>query len=179
MAGLKENYEKNIKKALSEKLEIKNPMAIPHIQKIVINAGVGRAVAESKRLEDAEEALEAITGQKPVRTRARKSIAGFKLREGMPIGAMVTLRGERMYEFLERMVNIALPRIRDFRGISEAAFDGQGNYSLGIREHTVFPELTGKDVQAVSIQVNIQTTAKKDEEARELLKAFGFPFKNK
>lgn len=179
MAGLKENYEKNIKKALSEKLEIKNPMAVPHIQKIVINAGVGRAVVDAKRLEDAEEALTAITGQKPVRTRAKKSIAGFKLREGMPIGAMVTLRGERMYEFLERMINVALPRIRDFRGISATAFDGQGNYSLGIKEHTVFPELTGKDIQAVSIQVNIQTTAKNDEEARELLNAFGFPFKNK
>jgi large subunit ribosomal protein L5 len=176
MSRYKELYEKEIKKSLEADLNIKNPMALPKIVKISVNAGVGRAIADGKRLEEAEEALRAITGQQPVRTKARKSIAGFKLREGMPIGVVVTLRGEKMYEFLDRMINVALPRIRDFRGIKPNAFDGQGNYSLGIKEHTVFPELTGKDVTGVSLQINIQTTAKNDDNAQALLRAFGFPF---
>lgn len=178
MARLKELYETKIRKDLSEKLGIKNPMAVPQVSKIIVNAGVGRAVIDGKKLEEAEDALTAITGQKSVRTKAKKSIAGFKLREGMPIGTMVTLRGERMYEFMDKLVNVALPRVRDFRGISSVAFDGRGGYSLGIKEHTVFPELIGKDVAVVSIQVNIQTTGKNMEETRALLSAFGFPFKN-
>lgn len=176
MSRLKDLYDKEIKKALEGQLEITNPMAVPKIVKVTVNAGVGRAIADGKRLEEAEQALTVVTGQHAVRTVARKSIAGFKLREGMSIGAMVTLRGEKMYEFLDRLVNVALPRIRDFRGIKGNAFDGQGNYSLGIKEHTVFPELTGKDANPVSLQVNIQTTAKNDEEAKALLSAFGFPF---
>jgi len=177
MARLKELYEKSIQKKLGEKLGRINPLSVPKINKIVVNAGVGRAVADSKNLEAVETALLEITGQKPVRTIAKKSIAGFKLREGMPIGEMVTLRGERMYEFMDRLINVALPRVRDFRGISRDAFDGHGNYSLGIKEHTVFPELIGKDVPAISFQINIETTAKNNEEGRELLSAFGFPFR--
>jgi large subunit ribosomal protein L5 len=177
MARLKELYEKQIQKQLGDKLGRVNKLSIPKIKKIVINAGVGRAVADSKTLEGVEVALTEITGQAPVRTIAKKSIAGFKLREGMPIGEMVTLRGDRMYEFMDRLVNVALPRVRDFRGISRDAFDGHGNYSLGIKEHTVFPELIGKDVPPISFQVNIETTAKNNEEGRELLSAFGFPFR--
>lgn len=176
MARLKDLYEKTIRKELGEALSISNTMAVPRIKKIVVNAGVGRAVADAKVIDDVEEAFVAITGQKPIRTIAKKSIAGFKLREGMPVGVAVTLRGERMYEFLDRLVNAALPRVRDFRGISATAFDGHGNYSVGIKEHTVFPELIGKDPVPVSFQVNIETTAKTDDEARELLKRFGFPF---
>lgn len=179
MARLKELYENKVKSELGKELGIENVMAIPKVVKVTVNIGAGRAVADSKKIEEVEGAIEIITGQKPVRTRAKKSIAGFKLREGMPIGAMVTLRGDRMYEFLDRLVNVALPRVRDFRGISDTAFDGQGNYSLGIKEHTVFPELIAKDVPAVSLQVNVQTTAKTDDEARELLRKLGFPFKNK
>lgn len=178
MARLKDLYEKKIKNDLAEKLGIKNPMALPKIVKVTVNAGVGRAVQDSKKLEEAEEAIIAITGQRPVKTIAKKSIAGFKIREKMPIGTMVTLRGERMYEFIDVLVNAALPRVRDFRGISADAFDGRGNYSLGLKEHTVFPQLIGKDVTAVPFQVNIQTTAKNDEESRMLLSAFGFPFRS-
>lgn len=177
MSRFKDNYDKEIKGKLSQDLGIKNICAVPKIKKVVINAGVGRAVADSKKLEEAEEVIEAITGQKAVRTKARKSIAGFKVRAGMPLGVMTTLRGERMYEFIDRLVNAALPRVRDFRGISFDAFDRKGNYSLGIREHTVFPELIGKDVQPISLQINIETTSSNDEGARALLSAFGFPFK--
>jgi large subunit ribosomal protein L5 len=176
MARLKDLYQNTIKTELEKSLGITNVMAVPRIEKVVVNAGVGRAVADSKKLEEAEEALTTITGQAPIKNKAKKSIAGFKLREGMPVGVSVTLRGERMYEFIDRLVNTALPRVRDFRGINPKAFDGQGNYSLGIKEHTVFPELIGKDVTAITLQVNVQTTAKNDEEGRELLKAFGFPF---
>lgn len=176
MARLKELYQSKVKAELGQTFGIKNPMAIPQIKKVTVNAGVGRAIADSKRLEEVEQALTEITGQHPVRTKARKSIAGFKLREGMPIGVMVTLRGERMYEFIDRTLNAALPRVRDFRGINPS-FDGHGNYSLGIKEHTVFPEIIGKDETAVSLQINIETTADNDEEARALLSALGFPFK--
>lgn len=176
MTRLKELYEIKIRKELGTALKITNMMAVPKINKVVINAGVGRAVADAKQIEEVEEAFVAICGQKPVRTIAKKSIAGFKLREGMPIGVSATLRGDRMYEFLDRLVNAALPRVRDFRGIPATAFDGHGNYSIGIKEHTVFPELIGKDVTPISLQINIETTAKTDNEARELLKRFGFPF---
>jgi large subunit ribosomal protein L5 len=176
MSRLKDLYENKVKKELSEKLGINNVMAVPKITKIVVNAGVGRATQDSKRIEEAEEAITAITAQRPVRTKAKKSIAGFKLREGVPVGVSVTLRGERMYEFLDRLVNIALPRVRDFRGINANAFDGHGNYSLGLKEHTVFPELIGKDPAPINLQVNIATTAKTNDEARELLLGFGFPF---
>lgn len=179
MARLKDLYQQKIQKELGEKLGHANKLSIPKISKVVVNIGAGRAAQDSKTLEAVEEAITAITGQAPVRTKAKKSIAGFKLRAGMPIGAMVTLRGDQMYEFLDRLVNVALPRVRDFRGISASAFDGHGNYSLGIKEHTVFPELIGKDVPALSLQVNIETTAKNNEEAYELLKEFGFPFKGK
>lgn len=176
MARLKDLYEKTIRKELCVALSISNIMAVPQFKKVVVNAGVGRAVADAKILEEVEEAFVAITGQKPIRAIAKKSIAGFKLREGMPVGVSVTLRGERMYEFIDRLVNSALPRVRDFRGIPATAFDGHGNYSIGIKEHTVFPELIGKDVTPISLQVNIETTAKTDDEARELLKKFNFPF---
>lgn len=176
MSRLSDLYKKEIQEKLLKELGTKNIMAVPRIRKIVVNAGVGRAVADSKKLEEAEEALTAITGQAPIRTKAKKSIAGFKIREKMPIGVMVTLRGERMYEFLDKLINVALPRVRDFRGTNTEAFDGHGNYSLGIKEHSVFPELIGKDPIPVSIQVNIETTATSNNEAQELLSAFGFPF---
>lgn len=179
MSRLNDLYKKEIKKKLKKELSLGNDMAVPKITKIVVNAGVGRAVSDSKALDDAAEALKAITGQAPIKTKAKKSIAGFKIRAGMPLGVAVTLRGERMYEFIDRLVNVALPRVRDFRGIKNEAFDGHGNYSLGVREHTVFPELTGKDVPAISTQINIETSAENDERAQALLRAFGFPFKNK
>jgi large subunit ribosomal protein L5 len=179
MARLKDLYLNKIQKEMGTHVGRTNILSIPKIKKVVVNAGVGRAVADSKNIEAAEKALTEITGQMPVRTKAKKSIAGFKLREGMPIGVMVTLRGERMYEFLDRLVNVALPRVRDFRGISADAFDGRGNYSLGFKEHTVFPELIGIDVPAIPLQINIETSADNNDEARELLKQFGFPFKGK
>ena len=176
MSRLKDLYQNKIKPELAKEFEIKNALAIPKITKVVVNAGVGKATQDSKYLTEAVEAITAITGQKPVTTRARKSIAGFKLREGNAVGVSVTLRDERMYEFLDRFVNAALPRIRDFRGIKATAFDGHGNYSVGIKEHTVFPEMIGKDVAPVSLQVNVSTTAKNNEQAKALLKQMGFPF---
>lgn len=176
MARLKELYETKLKKELEGSLGISNEMAVPKVEKVVINAGVGKATQDSKYLTEAEEALTAITGQKPVRTKAKKSIAGFKVREGNPVGVSVTLRGEMMYEFLDRLVNVALPRIRDFRGVKSTAFDPSGNYSIGIKEHTVFPELIGKEVDPISIQVNIKVSAKDKEESLALLRALGFPF---
>lgn len=176
MARLKEMYDKKFRKELGETLGIGNAMAVPMIRKVVVNAGVGRAVADSKNLEEAEIAVTQITGQKPLKTKAKKSIAGFKLRAGVPVGIAVTIRGDRMYEFIDRLINVALPRVRDFRGIPKTSFDGHGNYSIGIKEHTVFPELIGKDDAPISLQVNIETTAKNDNDARELLSKFGFPF---
>lgn len=176
MSRLKDLYQNKIKAELAKEFEIKNALAIPKITKVVVNAGVGKATQDSKYLTEAVEAITAITGQKPVTTKARKSIAGFKLREGNAVGVSVTLRDERMYEFLDRFVNAALPRIRDFRGIKATAFDGHGNYSVGIKEHTVFPEMIGKDVAPVSLQVNVSTTAKNNEQAKALLKQMGFPF---
>jgi large subunit ribosomal protein L5 len=177
MSRLKDLYQNKIKQELVTEFGIKNENAIPKLKKVVVNAGVGRAVQDSKYLTEAEEALEAITGQKAVKTVSKKSIAGFKVREGNPVGVSVTLRGEMMYEFIDRLINATLPRIRDFRGIKGTAFDGHGNYSVGLKEHTVFPELINKEVPPISLQVNIETSAQNNQEAHYLLKALGFPFK--
>ena len=178
MARLKEKYTKEIAPALAKEFDIKNPMAVPRIEKIVVNMGVGEAIANAKVLDTAVEELRSITGQKPVITKAKKSIASFKLRQGMNIGTMVTLRGERMYEFLDRLISVALPRVRDFRGISGKAFDGRGNYTLGIREQLIFPEIDFNKVDKTrGMNISIITTAKTDEQSRALLKALGMPFR--
>ena len=177
MNRLKEKYVKEITPSLMSKFNYKSIMQVPKIEKIVINMGVGDAVQNAKALDNAVEELEIITGQKPVVTRAKKSIAGFRLREGMPIGAKVTLRGERMYEFLDKLISVSLPRVRDFRGISKKAFDGRGNYTLGIREQLIFPEIDYDKVSKVrGMDIVIVTTANTDEESRELLTQFGMPF---
>jgi len=178
MARLKEKYRKEIAPAIAKEFGIENPMAIPSIEKIVVNMGMGEAISNSKILDTAVEELRVVTGQKPVITKAKKSIAAFKLREGMNIGTMVTLRGERMYEFLDRLISVALPRVRDFRGISAKAFDGRGNYTLGIREQLIFPEIDFNKVDKTrGMNISIVTTAKTDEQARALLKALGMPFR--
>ena len=178
MSRLKEQYNSEIKDAMVKKFGYKNVMEIPKLEKIVINMGVGEAKENKKLLDTAIADLETITGQKAVVTTAKKSIANFKLREGMPIGCKVTLRGERMYEFADRLINLALPRVRDFRGINPNAFDGRGNYSLGIKEQLIFPEIEYDKVDKVrGMDVCFVTTAKTDEEARELLTLFGMPFK--
>ncbi|SDC49660.1 50S ribosomal protein L5 [Shouchella lonarensis] len=177
MNRLKEKYTKEIVPALTEKFNYTSVMAVPKIEKIVVNMGVGEAVQNAKVLDKAVEELQAITGQKPVITKAKKSIAGFKLREGMPIGAKVTLRGERMYDFLDKLVSVSLPRVRDFRGISKKAFDGRGNYTLGVKEQLIFPEIDYDKVDKVrGMDIVIVTTAATDEEARELLTQVGMPF---
>ncbi|MBM7622337.1 large subunit ribosomal protein L5 [Bacillus tianshenii] len=177
MNRLKEKYQSEIIPALMGKFNYKSVMQAPKLEKIVINMGVGEAVANSKALDAAVEELSSITGQKPVVTRAKKSIAGFRLREGMPIGAKVTLRGERMYEFLDKLVSVSLPRVRDFRGISKKSFDGRGNYTLGVKEQLIFPEIDYDKVNKVrGMDIVIVTTANTDEEARELLTSFGMPF---
>ncbi len=178
MARLKERYKTEIAPAIAKEFDIKNPMAIPRIEKVVVNMGVGEAISNAKILDTAVEELRSITGQKPVVTKAKKSIASFKLRQGMNIGAMVTLRGERMYEFLDRLISVALPRVRDFRGISGKAFDGRGNYTLGIREQLIFPEIDFNKVDKTrGMNISIITTAKTDEQSRALLKAIGMPFR--
>ncbi|MEP6903049.1 MAG: 50S ribosomal protein L5 [Actinomycetota bacterium] len=178
MARLKEKYKKEIAPALAKEFGIENPMAIPKVEKVVVNMGIGEAIANSKILDTAVEELRSVTGQKPVVTKAKKSIAAFKLRQGMNIGTMVTLRGERMYEFLDRLISVALPRVRDFRGISGKAFDGRGNYTLGIREQLIFPEIDFNKVDKTrGMNISIVTTAKTDEQARSLLKALGMPFR--
>ena len=178
MSRLKENYENEIKNTMKEKFGYKNVMQIPRLEKIVINMGVGEAKENSKILESAVKDLTTISGQKPVITKAKKSVANFKLREGMPIGCKVTLRGERMYEFADRLVNLALPRVRDFRGVSAESFDGRGNYALGIKEQIIFPEIEYDKVDKVrGMDIIFVTTANTDEEARELLRLFGMPFK--
>ncbi|MBB6470506.1 50S ribosomal protein L5 [Aminobacter anthyllidis] len=175
---LKTVYNETIRQAMQEQFKYDNVMQIPRIDKIVLNMGVGEATADSKKPAVAAEDLAMIAGQKPVITRARKSIAGFKVREQMPIGAKVTLRQERMYEFLDRLVNIALPRVRDFRGLNPKSFDGRGNYAMGLKEHIVFPEINYDKVdQMWGMDIIVCTTAKTDEEARALLKAFNFPFR--
>ncbi|MBZ9768064.1 50S ribosomal protein L5 [Mesorhizobium sp. CA6] len=175
---LKKVYNEIIRKAMQEQFGYDNDMQVPRIDKIVLNMGVGEATADSKKPSVAAEDLALIAGQKAVVTRARNSIAGFKVRENMPIGAKVTLRKERMYEFLDRLVNIALPRVRDFRGLNPKSFDGRGNYAMGIKEHIVFPEINYDKVDQVwGMDVIVCTTAKTDDEARALLKAFNFPFR--
>ncbi len=178
MARLKELYETKIRPELMQQFGYKNIMQVPRLVKIVVNMGVGEGAHNPKALENAMRDLALITGQKPMMTRARKSIAGFKIRKGMPIGCKVTLRRERMYEFLDRLINLALPRIRDFRGLSPRAFDGHGNYTLGVREQIIFPEIDYDKVDKVrGMDITICTTAETDEEGRALLAAFGMPFR--
>ena len=178
MARLKDKYKNEIAPALAKDFGIENPMAIPRIEKVVVNMGMGEAISNAKILDTAVEELRSITGQKPVVTKAKKSIASFKLRQGMNIGAMVTLRGDRMYEFLDRLISVALPRVRDFRGISGKAFDGRGNYTLGVREQLIFPEIDFNKVDKTrGMNISIVTTAKTDEQSRALLKALGMPFR--
>lgn len=178
MNRLKQRYEAEIKNELMSKFSYSSVMQVPKIEKIVINIGVGDAVGNSKLLDESVAELELITGQKPIITKAKKSIATFKLREGMPIGTKVTLRGEKMYNFLDKLVSISLPRVRDFRGVSADSFDGRGNYTLGIKEQLIFPEINFDKVNKTrGMDIVIVTTAKTDEEARELLTQFGMPFK--
>jgi large subunit ribosomal protein L5 len=174
---LQKQYEDSIVKAMTEKFGYKNPLQVPRIEKIVINMGVGDATQDKKRVDQAAAEMELIAGQKPVITKAKKSIAQFKLREGMPIGCKVTLRRERMYEFLDRFVTIALPRVRDFRGLNPKSFDGKGNYATGLKEQLIFPEISYDKVDRIrGMDVIVTTTATTDDEARELLRLFGFPF---
>ena len=178
-ARLRTRYQKEVAPQIAKDFSIRNPMAIPRVEKIVLNMGMGEAIANSKILDTAVEELRSICGQKPVITKAKKSIASFKLRQGMPIGVMVTLRGDRMYEFLDRLVSVALPRVRDFRGVSPKAFDGRGNYTIGVREQLIFPEIDFNKVDKLrGMNISIVTTAKNDEQARALLKALGMPFRN-
>ncbi len=179
MARLKDRYREDIAPALRERFGIENVMRTPNLEKIIVNMGVGEAAQDGRRLEGAMNDLARITGQKPQVRRARKSVAGFKIREGMPVGARVTLRGERMWEFLDRLITIALPRVRDFRGINPNSFDGRGNFALGLREQLIFPEIPYDEVDATrGMDVAIVTTTESDEEARELLRLIGMPFRS-
>jgi len=179
VARLKEFYRDELVPKMEEKFNYRNTMQVPVIEKVIINIGVGEAIQNPKSLDGAIADLQTISGQKPVITKAKKSIAGFKLREGMSIGCKVTLRGERMYEFLDKLINIALPRVRDFRGVSPKAFDGRGNYTLGIKEQLIFPEIEYDKIDKIrGLEVVIVTTAKSDEEARELLRLMGMPFRD-
>ena len=174
---MKQKYADEIVKAMTEKFGYSNRMQVPHVSKITLNMGVGEASQDKKKVQIAAQEMEAIAGQKPVITKAKKSIAQFKLREGMPIGCKVTLRRDRMFEFLDRLVTIAMPRIRDFRGLNAKSFDGQGNYAMGIKEQIIFPEISYDKIEKVrGMDIIVTTTAKTDEEARELLRLFGFPF---
>jgi large subunit ribosomal protein L5 len=175
---MKSHYEAVVRKALAEKFGYKNPMQVPKLEKIVLNMGVGEAVNDRKKVESAAADLAAISGQRPVVTRARKSIATFKVRDGMALGTKVTLRGDRMYEFLDRLVTIALPRVKDFRGLNPKSFDGRGNYAMGLKEHIVFPEIDYDKVDQIwGMDVIVCTSAPTDDEARELLRGFNFPFR--
>ncbi len=179
MARLQEFYKKEVVAQLQKQFGYKSVMQVPRILKVTLNMGVGEAVADKKVLENAVADMTKIAGQKPVTTKARKSIAGFKIREGYPIGCMVTLRGPKMFEFLDRLVSVALPRVRDFRGIAAKGFDGQGNYNMGVKEQIIFPEIEYDKVDALrGLNISITTTAKTDAEAKALLLAFKFPFKN-
>ncbi|MFM8462725.1 MAG: 50S ribosomal protein L5 [Burkholderiaceae bacterium] len=179
MARLQQTYEKEIVAALTAKFGYKSRMQVPRLTKITLNMGLGEAVADKKLIEHAVGDMTKLAGQKPVITKARKAIAGFKIREGYPIGCMVTLRGARMYEFLDRLVTIAFPRVRDFRGVSGKAFDGRGNYNIGVKEQIIFPEIEYDKIDALrGMNISITTTAKTDEEAKALLAAFKFPFRN-
>jgi large subunit ribosomal protein L5 len=178
MARLRDRYAEEVVPNLEERFGIENPMRMPGLEKIVVNMGVGEAVVNSRALDGAMEDLARITGQKAQLRRARKSIATFKIREGMPVGARVTLRGERMWEFLDRFISIALPRVRDFRGVSPASFDGSGNYAIGLKEQVIFPEISYDSIDATrGLDVAIVTTAESDDEARELLRLLGMPFR--
>jgi large subunit ribosomal protein L5 len=178
MSRLQQHYREKVAPQLTEKFGYKSPMQVPRITKITLNMGVGEAVADKKVLENAVGDLTKISGQKPVVTKAKKAIAGFKIREGQPIGTMVTLRGARMYEFLDRFITVALPRVRDFRGVSSRAFDGRGNYNIGVKEQIIFPEIEYDKVDALrGLNISITTTAKTDEECKALLAGFRFPFK--
>ena len=175
---LRTHYDDVVRAGLTETFKYSNPMQVPKLDKVVLNMGVGEAVADSKKIKAAMADLEKIAGQKPVITHARKSIAGFKVRENMPLGVKVTLRKQRMYEFLDRLVNVALPRVRDFRGLNPNSFDGRGNYAMGIKEHIIFPEISYDQIEQVwGMDIVVCTTAKNDDEARALLKAFNFPFR--
>ena len=175
---LRTHYDDVVRAGLTETFKYSNPMQVPKLDKVVLNMGVGEAVADSKKIKAAMADLEKIAGQKPVITHARKSIAGFKVREDMPLGVKVTLRSTRMYEFLDRLVNVALPRVRDFRGLNPNSFDGRGNYAMGIKEHIIFPEINYDQIDQVwGMDIVITTTAKSDDEARAQLKAFNFPFR--
>jgi large subunit ribosomal protein L5 len=177
-ARLRERFEKEVAPALMKEFELTNPMAVPRINKVIINMGVGEATQNAKLIDPAAAELQQIVGQKPVITKAKKSIAAFKVREGMPIGVMATLRGDRMYEFLDRLINIALPRVRDFRGVSTKSFDGRGNYTLGLRDQLIFPEISYERVdKSKGMNVTIVTTARTDDQARALLKGMGMPFR--
>ncbi|MCC7393962.1 MAG: 50S ribosomal protein L5 [Sphingomonadaceae bacterium] len=174
---LKSDYENRIVKAMTERFGYTNRMAVPRLEKIVLNMGVGEAVQDKKKVETAAAELELIAGQKPVIARAKKSIAGFKLREGMPIGVKVTLRGDRMYEFLDRLVTVAMPRIRDFRGLNPKSFDGRGNFAMGVKEQLIFPEISYDKIEKIrGLDIIVATSANSDDEARELLRLFNFPF---
>ena len=176
---LEEHYHKNIHPSMVEKFNYKNKFEVPKLTKVVINIGVGEAVKDSKKIDSAIKEITAISGQKPVITRAKKAIATFKLREGMPIGVKVTLRKSHMYEFIDRLINVALPRVRDFRGLSGKSFDGSGNYSLGLKEQIVFPEIDYDNIDTIrGMDICVVTSAKSDEEGKELLKNFDFPFIN-
>jgi large subunit ribosomal protein L5 len=178
-ARLKEKYQKEIMSSLKEKFQYKSIMQVPRITKICINKGIGNAVADKKLVDIGVDELTTISGQKAVATKAKNSISNFKLREGMPIGARVTLRGDQMYEFMDRLLTIALPRVRDFRGINDKGFDGRGNYTLGVKEQIIFPEISIDKIKAISgMDITFVTTAQNDEESYELLKAFGMPFQN-
>ena len=177
MNRLRERFENEVKKSMMEKFNYTSVMQVPKVDKIVINMGLGEAVSNSKIIDEAVAELALITGQKPIVTRAKKSIAGFRLREGMPIGCKVTLRGPRMYDFLDKLVNVALPRVRDFRGVSANSFDGRGNYTLGVKEQLIFPEIDFDKISKVrGMDIVLVTTANTDEESRELLKELGMPF---
>ncbi len=180
MAKLHDLYKDTVVAELQKKFDYKSVMQVPRIEKITLNMGVGEAIADKKVLEHATNDLTAISGQKPLTTVARKSVAGFKIREGYPIGAKVTLRGERMWEFLERLISISIPRIRDFRGLNPKSFDGRGNYSMGVREQIIFPEIDYDKIDKIrGLDITITTSAKDNEEGHALLSAFGFPFKKK
>jgi large subunit ribosomal protein L5 len=177
-ARLRERYEKDVRSALMKELGFSNPMQAPRLEKIVVNMGLGEAINNGKIIDASLEQLTAIAGQKPVVTKSRKSIANFKLRQGQSIGVMVTLRGDRMYEFFDRLVSIALPRVRDFKGVSPKAFDGKGNYTLGIREQIIFPEINYDKVEKIKgLNITVVTTARNDEEGRALLRQLGMPFR--
>lgn len=179
MSRLQKIYQEELRPRLQEQFHYKNVMEIPQVEKVVLNIGLGEAIQNVKILDTASEELALIAGQKPVITRAKKSIASFKLRENMPIGCMVTLRRDRMYDFLDKLVHIALPRVRDFRGVSPKSFDGRGNYTLGIREHIIFPEINYDKIDKIKgLNITIVTTARTDEESRHLLRLLGMPFRN-